>query len=258
MKGELEAKSKLAVYFENMLKKTKSSDTNYNLYIQGYERNSEKVTVLESQISALREQRAGSVYNDPLFNTTGIISDQNNLEDMPYGSQGNAAANSCGAVSVQNALTLLGETSNFADVYTYFNDDSKLNLGGLAGGSLGTSPFAVMDYLEDSGFDATIREFNPDDFIEAGVAILVYFYQTDAGNLSAHFKAFESDGNIVNTYNNTDTYYVNSIDKEHSTKRIYEDFLYDSDYPEIANWINKLPGNLEEDDLLGSYIITIK
>ncbi len=204
----MEAKNKLAEYFNTKLSITSLDDPDYNTYIEGYNRNLDEVSNIMEQINALREQRGRSVYNDPIFNMTGIINDQNALGNMPYGSKGTASGNACGAVSVQNALTLLGEASNFADVYSYFNDDSKLNLGSMAGGELGTSPIAVMDYLKNQGHKTNISDFKVDSLEKPGTYILVYGWQNDSGKINAHYMTVTSDGSSVKTYNGDNEYFV--------------------------------------------------
>ena len=166
-------------------------------------------------------------------------------------------------VSVQNALVLLGDNPNFVDVYTYFNDDSKLNLGGLFGGKLGTRPGAVMEYLEDNGHDATMLDFRTEVFERPGTYIMVYGWQ-NGSNISAHFQTAQSDGKIVNTYNGDKTYdlsinnpedpqSIEMIKKDNNMLTVEESWLLGM----LTNPLEHITMKLTDDDTYFSYIIAI-
>ena len=267
LERKLELRQGFVDSYETKMLSTSLTDANYNLYMNGANRNRDEVAVLEKAITELREQRAASAKTDPLFNTTGIISNQNSLGNMPYGSQGTAAGNSCGAVAAHNALVLLGENSDFADVYTYFNDDSKLNLGGLAGGKLGTNPLAVAEYLENEGHEVMIKDFKTEELENPGTYILVYVWQGESGNISAHFKTAESDGSMIKTYNSDKTYFIGNTNNsgDNNAKNI-EELKNNSDMLETEkSWLlNGITGplipsimQLTNDDTYFSYIIKI-
>ena len=268
LERKLELRQGFVDSYETKMLSTSLTDANYNLYMNGANRNRDEVAVLEKAITELREQRAASAKTDPLFNTTGIISNQNSLGNMPYGSQGTAAGNSCGAVAAHNALVLLGENSDFADVYTYFNDDSKLNLGGLAGGKLGTNPLAVAEYLENEGHEVTFKDFRTEELENTGTYILVYGWQGSTGNISAHFEAVESDGSTVKTYNTNNTYYIGKTNNSGDSKAYkLEDLKTDLKMLDTEkSWLlNTLAGplvpaamKLTGDDTYFSYIIAVE
>jgi hypothetical protein len=92
---------------------------------------------------------------------------------------------------------LFGENSNFADVYTYFNDDSKL----LDGGKLGVNPFALKQYMEDKGHQVTIERANADSLKEPGKFIYVYMWYTQKDGWGAHYMAGENNGSSIIVFN---------------------------------------------------------
>ena len=268
LERKLEIRSSFVDKYGALIDSTSLNVSNYGLYVKGYNRNLQKIEELKNEINELKQDRAESAKADPLFNTTGLISNQNTLGNMPYGSQGTSAGNSCGAVAAHNALVLLGENSNFTDVYTHFNNDNKLNLGGVAGGKLGTNPFAVAEYLESKGHEVSFKDFKTEELEEPGVYILVYVWQGESGNISAHFKAVESDGSTVKTYNSDKTYFIGNTNNsgDNNAKNI-EELKNNSDMLETEkSWVlNVLTGpetalvmGLTDDDTYLSYIIAVE
>ena len=162
-----------------------------------------EVSDIRDQIEKLKAQRTWSekyelVKNNKLFNTNGFVNDQHALgETTPLGSSGNAAKNCCGAIAAQNINLLFGENSNFADVYTDFNDDSKL----LGGGKMGVNPLALMQYLEDKGHKVTLESANADSLKDPGKFVYAYMWHTPQEGWGAHYMAGENNGSTIVVYN---------------------------------------------------------
>ena len=157
-------------------------------------------------------ERVDELSADSNFNTSGIINHQPSLGSETFGSQGNAADNCCGTISVQNALVCMGKNSYFPEVYATFDDDDML----LNNGTYGTNPAAVIEYIEKEGLEVTPVLPSPQTIAEPGVSIYVYMWE-DNGARNFHYMTVESDGKGLQTYNFDKYYDISSVDIEDSS-----------------------------------------
>ena len=180
----------------------------------GYDRMLDKINATDQAIEDLNARREYSgkyetVKDDPKFNTNDFVNVQSDLGNVPFGSKSTATNSCCGAIAAHNMNLLLGEDSNFADIYTEFNDNSKLIMGDLAGGALGVDPDEIKDYFEERGHKVTTELATLDNMKKPGQYIYVYIWQGQDGSLGAHYIAMENTGTEIKTYNPVNIIEVN-------------------------------------------------
>ncbi|MGI5850457.1 MAG: hypothetical protein ACOX8Q_10420, partial [Christensenellales bacterium] len=200
LEKEKSMRVRLADGYDRMLAGMPLIDENYDYIMGGYSRNIDKAGQYDKVISDLKERRAQSVQDDPKFNTNDFINDQESLGNVPFGSKGIAKNNCCAAVAAHNMNLLLGEDSNFADVYTEFNDNSNMLMGDLAGGTWGVKPATLMKYFRKKGYKVSIGLASVKNLSEIGKYLYTYVW-IKANKLGAHYIAMENTGKGINMYN---------------------------------------------------------
>ena len=128
----------------------------------------------------------------------GYIYDQNQVNQFKMGRAG-AAWNGCGWIAAYNAMIMLGNPQQPADVISYFDNA----WGNIALGAFGTNPLAMGRYFGLQGYtgkSSAIPGSMPSDIEavaqNASACVLLY-----AHSQGAHYTALKWNGKSYDVYN---------------------------------------------------------
>ena len=128
----------------------------------------------------------------------GYINDQSKVDQFRMGRAG-AAWNGCGWIAAYNAMIMLSNPQQPAEVISYFDNA----WGNIALGAFGTNPQAMANYFKSQGFSQQyniVPGFMPPDTERvaqnASACILLY-----AHSQGAHYAALKWNGKSYDVYN---------------------------------------------------------
>lgn len=151
----------------------------------------------QRRAAALERMRATGIG----FDAQGMLTDQPALraEEIPFG-KGTAALHGCGWMAAYNALRILGENPDPAELL------QEMERGGLLLGTGGTNPFYLLHYLRRRGYRArlyTDREGAAPGLRACVAGIWLYiFYDLENDLIGAHYVALRPEGDgMLRSYN---------------------------------------------------------
>lgn len=142
----------------------------------------------------------GQLWRCPATDSEGYIVDQNQLSDIRFG-EGTSDNNGCGWIATYNALKMLGEDPDAAEIIKDLEQK-----GSLRRGTLGADPNYIGVYFRNKGYKVTYSYVEQDFEKIAGRADAnIYMYLRP--NISGHYVAFRPESRNVDGTVKTYTFY---------------------------------------------------
>lgn len=132
------------------------------------------------------------------------IDSQEDVDYMKMGIKG-ADWNGCGWIAVYNAMIMLGNQQQAADVIRYFDGSGRTLLYGY----FGANPFAVKNYFVMQGYSVSNNLFpfvypiNMEERARAATACILLYIHSEA----AHYVALKWENGSFRVYNGPGKYY---------------------------------------------------
>ncbi|MCI9415261.1 MAG: RHS repeat-associated core domain-containing protein, partial [Clostridiales bacterium] len=137
----------------------------------------------------------------------GFIDDQNDFGQFTMGRSG-ADDSGCGWIAAYNAMIMLGNPQDPADVIRYFDNA----WGSLALGALGVNPFVMSGYFESQGYSVNrvtvgLSEGSRDFYSQRAEACVMLYTHSEG----MHYIAYKWNGVKYVAYNDNRRYF-SSVD----------------------------------------------
>jgi len=118
-----------------------------------------RIITFFTRVPRKTREKHSLIFKDFSGFSDSYIEKQTDYSDLPFG-KGNFSDNGCGPIALYNALLAVGKESvpSISSIISFLE-----HKGAVFGGRFGTSPFAIIKYIRNCGYDVTLfKKKNPD------------------------------------------------------------------------------------------------